>query len=98
MSKKIKTGITKNKVKFNLLRNGEELPQEILSGAPQIILTSDKNALIEGKASIIEYDNSVIKIAFKCGFITFFGDGFAIKTFCENRISFSGKINSIEFS
>lgn len=98
MSKKIKTGIAKNKAKFNLLKSGEDLPSEILSGAPQIVLSSDKNALIEGKASIIEYDSSVVKIAFKSGFITFFGSDFIIKTFSDNRISFCGKIHSVEFT
>lgn len=98
MGKKIKTGVTKKKMRFNLLKTDEEFSGDVLLNLPQVVLSGDKSALIEGKVSILEYDSEVVKIAFKSGYISFFGDGFSISTFSDNKISFSGKISSIEFS
>ena len=98
MKKTIKTGITKKKARFNLIKNGEGISNSILNGFPQIILDGNSSVTIEGSASIVEYDTSVVKIAFKSGFITFFGEDFILNTFSDNRISFCGKINSFEFS
>lgn len=98
MGKKIRTNTAKKKAKFNLLKTDDDLPKEILSNSPQIVLIGEKSALIEGNVSIVEYDDSVVKIAYKSGYTTFFGEELSINAFSENKISFVGKISSIEFS
>lgn len=98
MAKKIKTGLIKKKNRFNILKTDEEFSKSILLNVPQIILTGDKGVLIEGNMSIVEYNESLVKIMFKNGCITFLGEEIIINTFLDSKISFTGKISSIEFS
>ncbi len=98
MSKKIKTGIKKNTEKFRLINFQEDIPDSFLGALPQITLIGNMKCTLEGNCSIIEYDDAVIKIGFKNGFITFMGENFNITVFSDNRMAFEGKIISAEFS
>ncbi len=98
MHKKIKTGIKKKGERFRLINYKEEIPNSLLSAMPIITLNGNAECTIEGNCSIVEYEEGIIKISFKNGFLTFLGERFNISVFSDNRIIFEGKIISVEFS
>lgn len=73
----------------------EEIIPEI--SLPHIELDSDKSALIDGCAGVVEYDEKTVRI--NCGnkVVKFTGCNLSIKALSVNRICVSGKIFSIEF-
>ena len=95
MSKKIRTGVKKNTDKFKIINFEEDL---ILGSMPQIAFIGNTKCTLEGKCSIVEYEDGILKISFKSGFITFLGERFNILVFSDNRIVFDGKIFSVELS
>ncbi len=98
MSKKIKIGIKKSSNKFKLIGFEEDIPDSLIGSMPVIVLTGNTKCTLEGNCSIIEYEEGMVKISFKNGFLTFLGENFNISVFDNNRIAFDGKILSIEFS
>lgn len=98
MSKKIKTGIKNNGEKFKIINFKEDVPYSLLRGVPVISLNGNTKCVIEGDCSIVEYEEDVVKISYKKGFLTFVGEKFNILVFSDNRIIFEGKIVSVEFS
>lgn len=99
MSKKIKIGLKKkSSQKMNILNFSDEITATINNKLPLITLFGNTQTVIEGCFSIIEYEDNIIKISVKNGFITFLGNEFKISTFSDDQFSFSGNITSVEFS
>lgn len=73
----------------------EEIIPEI--SLPHIDLDSDKSALIDGCAGVVEYDEKIVRI--NCGrkIVKFIGCDLSIKALSVSRICVSGKIFSVEF-
>ncbi len=99
MVKKIKTGINKGKTKkIQLLKFTDEVPVVIGKNLPLITLFGNSQVQIDGCFGIIEYEESIVKISVKNGFITFMGKDFKITSFADYQIVFSGFVFSVEFS
>ncbi len=99
MSKKIKIGLNKkNSQKMKMLNYSDDISATITNRLPLITLFGNTQTVIDGCFSIIEYEENIIKISVKNGFITFLGNEFKISTFSDEQLSFSGVITSVEFS
>lgn len=99
MAKKIKIGLKKiNKQdKFRLIDFEEMLPDITKTNMPMLNFLGNAQVQIEGCSGIIEYDNSIVKISVKSGFITFIGSEFRITSFTNGQIIVYGEISSVEF-
>ncbi len=68
-----------------------------LSACTRVELTSDCEALIEGCKGILEYDDSIIRIAAKRFELRFTGHNLTLRSLSEEDIAIEGKILGIEF-
>lgn len=86
------------KNKFNFIKDcGEILNSEMVGGAHAEIF-SNKEMIIEGCKSIIDYQSDYLKLKLKKGFVNIMGNNFLITAFDDEKIVVKGNIVSIEFS
>lgn len=99
MAKKIRLGLNKRKTdKINLLKFSDEVPAVISKNLPLITLFGDSQVQIDGCFGIIEYEDCIIKLSVKKGFITFMGKDLKITSFTDYQIVFTGTVTALEFS
>jgi sporulation protein YqfC len=99
MAKKINLGIKNiksSKIKF--LDFTDDIADSLGSKLPLITLFGNTRTIIDGCFGIIEYEDNIIKISVKNGFISFLGKDLKISNFSDALLSFEGSINSVEFS
>lgn len=88
---------TKKKSKINLIKDsGEMLNSDLLLGSHTEIF-SNKKVIIDGCLGIIEYQNNLIKLKLKKGFLTLNGTDFLVLSFDKVKIDIKGNIQSLEF-
>ncbi len=85
------------KHKFNFIIDRNEIFNSDITSGIHIEIFSNKNAIVEGCKSIIDYGENYIKLKIKKGFLTLSGSEFIISSFEEERINIKGNISSIEF-
>lgn len=65
---------------------------------PLIEIYSDREAVIEGCAGILEYNDSCVSVNCRCFVLNFKGFNFCIKSNSKDSITIYGKITEINFS
>ena len=94
MSKKIKIG---QKSKMQLLSQSLEFPAGTLGSGAHFKIFSNKNAVIDGCAGVIEYTPELIKLNIGKGTVSFFGNDLKISFYGDTQLSLCGEILNIEF-
>lgn len=81
---------------IQLVSDALELPKGIAAGV-RIELSANREAVVEGSCTILEYDENCVKVATGKLAVTFFGAGLTLRTLSEESVIIDGKISSIEF-
>lgn len=69
-----------------------------LTLSPEITLTGNKKATVEGMSEIIEYTSDTVKLSLGKMMLSFSGDSLSITELENERITVSGDIFSLSFS
>ena len=64
---------------------------------PDIKISSDREAIIDGCYGVLEYNDTSVRINCKNLIIKFTGINLCIKTISEQQYTVKGKINCVEF-
>ena len=73
-----------------------EIPKEVHSNIPNIILTGFEEMIVENNKGILEYDNYFIKIDTDIGIINIHGLNLNLEKMTEDNLKINGKIENIE--
>lgn len=71
------------------------LPRQIIAGLPQIEINGFSELSVDLQQGLLEYSNSRICVAVKCGTVAVEGEGLYIRLMREGRISIVGTIKSV---
>ena len=83
--------------KQNKLDRILEIPKEISSEEPKLILTGFNNLIIENYKSILEYQDFFIRISTHIGIVNINGFELDLNEMTTDDIEVTGKIESIDF-
>lgn len=83
----------KRKKNFNELL---EIPKEVYSNIPHIILTGFEEMTVENNKGILEYDDYFIKIDTDIGIVNIHGLNLNLEKMTEDNLKINGKIENIE--
>ncbi len=86
------------KNKLNRINKCFDLPEGLITGEIFIELMANKQAVLEGKCSVLQYSDTQIKINTGNGTIEFFGANMCLDTLNKEGAMISGTIQKIEFS
>jgi hypothetical protein len=89
----------KQKVKKGISMVGKtlEMPPAAFAGGSKIMLSSNKEAVVEGCRGILEYSDDRIKLNIGGGTLLFVGTNLSIDSLTVNGVVISGKFTSVEF-
>ncbi len=73
-----------------------ELPKEVCSNVPKIIITGFDEMIIENFKGILEYEEFFVKINTYIGVINVNGYGLRLENMTDDDIKVKGKIESLE--
>ncbi len=73
-----------------------EIPKEIYSNIPNIIITGFEDMIIENYKGIIEYEDYYVRINIFIGVINIHGINLKLEKMTEDNLKIIGKIDSIE--
>ena len=73
-----------------------EIPKEIYSNIPNIIITGFEDMIIENYKGIIEYEDYYVRINTFIGVINIHGINLKLEKMTEDNLKIIGKIDSIE--
>lgn len=74
-----------------------DIPASALGGIPQLQLSGNREAVVEGCQGILEYDENIIKLNTGKMSITFVGRGLQVKVLTHDSAVVAGFITGIEF-
>jgi sporulation protein YqfC len=74
-----------------------ELPEELISGAPHIEMSGNRDVIIDGYMGIIEYDDEKVKLSAGKYAIKITGRDLTLKNMQRDSICISGFIYTMEF-
>jgi len=74
-----------------------DIPPSALSGTAQIELAGNREALVEGCKGVLEYDETVVKLATEGMSVKFTGRGLQIKVLTHDSAVVTGYILGVEF-
>ena len=74
-----------------------ELPEELISGAPHIEMSGNRDVIIDGYMGIIEYDDEKVKLSAGKYAIKISGRDLTLKNMQRDSICISGFIYAMEF-
>lgn len=84
------------KKNYNRLNKILELPQEVCSNIPKIILTGFDEMIIENYKGILEYEEFFVKINTHIGIININGFNLNLENMTNDDIKVTGKIESMD--
>lgn len=84
------------KRKYNKIDRILELPQEVYSNVPKIIITGFDEIVIENFKGILEYEEFFIRINTHIGLININGYGLSLENMTDDDIKVKGKIESLD--
>ncbi|MCI8412223.1 MAG: sporulation protein YqfC [Clostridia bacterium] len=84
------------KNKFNKIDKLLELPQEVCSDIPKIIITGFDEIIIENYKGILEYEEFFVRINTHIGAVNINGYGLNLENMTNDDIKVTGKIESID--
>ncbi len=87
----------KKKVVPNKINRLLEIPQEVSSNIPKIIVTGFEQMLIENYKAILEYQDFYIRLSTEIGIININGFSLNLKEMTTDDLLITGKIDSIDF-
>lgn len=73
-----------------------ELPQEVYSNVPKIIITGFDEMIIENFKGILEYEEFFVRINTHIGLINVNGYGLSLENMTNDDIKVKGKIESLD--
>ena len=73
-----------------------ELPKEVCSNVPKIILTGFDEMIIENFKGILEYEEFLVRINTHIGIVNINGYGLSLENMTDDDIRVKGKIESLE--
>ncbi len=73
-----------------------ELPQEVYSNVPKIVITGFDEMIIENFKGILEYEEFFVQINTHIGIININGYNLTLENMTDDDIKVKGKIESIE--
>lgn len=97
MIKKFKVNMNKRKEKINFFKFSEEIDEQSAVILPNIILTGNRAVKIEGCKSIIEYNETFVKLNLGKGCLGISGNRLNIVLLDSDEVKVSGEIISVEF-
>ena len=83
----------KGKRKINELL---EIPKEVYSNVPNIILTGFEEMIIENNKGILEYEDYYVRVNTSIGIININGINLKLEKMTEDNLKISGKIEKID--
>ena len=83
----------KGKRKINELL---EIPKEVYSNVPNIILTGFEEMIIENNKGILEYEDYYVRVNTIIGIININGINLKLEKMTEDNLKISGKIEKID--
>ncbi|MBQ7129214.1 MAG: YabP/YqfC family sporulation protein [Clostridia bacterium] len=86
------------KNKLNKINKYFDLPEGLITGGVHIELMSNKQAILDGKCSILQYSDTQIKINTGNGTVEFLGKNLCLDTLNKEGALISGTIEKIEFA
>ena len=84
------------KKKISKLKKMLEIPQEIYSDVPKIVITGFNEMVIENFKSILEYEEFFIRINTYIGIININGYNLKLETMTNDDIKITGQIENFE--
>lgn len=84
------------KRKYNKIDKILELPQEVYSNVPKIIITGFDEIIIENFKGILEYEEFFVRINTHIGLININGYGLSLENMTDDDIKVKGKIESLD--
>jgi len=91
-----KKGFVMRKNKNNRIDKLLELPQEVYSNVPKIIVTGFDEIIIENFKGILEYEEFFVRINTHIGIVNINGYGLSLENMTNDDIKVRGKIESLE--
>lgn len=73
-----------------------ELPKEVYSNVPKIIITGFDEMIIENFKGILEYEEFFVRINTHIGLININGYGLSLENMTDDDIKVKGKIESLD--
>ena len=73
-----------------------ELPKEVYSNIPKIIITGFDEMIIENFKGILEYEEFFVRINTHIGIVSINGYGLNLENMTDDDIKITGKIESID--
>lgn len=90
----------KNKRSMSIIDSINEnvdLPSGVLLGETHIELNSNKEIIVDGRCSVIEYGDTQIRLNTKSGVLRITGLHLSIVTMSRSCVEIKGKISSVDF-
>ena len=79
------------------IKESLDIPVDMFSNISQMEVLSNREVIIEGCKNIIEYDDTLIRIAVKNMEIKFFGEKLNLCCLNTDNVIIEGKLQTIEF-
>ncbi len=73
-----------------------EIPKEVYSNVPNIILTGFEEMIIENNKGILEYEDYYVRVNTSIGIININGINLKLEKITEDNLKISGKIEKID--
>ncbi len=87
----------KKKKKSNRVDKLLELPKEVYSNEPKIVITGFDELIIENFKGILEYEEFFVRINTYIGIININGYNLNLENMTNDDLKVKGKIESVEF-
>ena len=84
------------KKKISKIERMLEIPEEVYSNTPKIIITGFDQMIIENFKSILEYEEFYIRISTYIGIININGYNLNLETMTNDDLKVTGKIDSFD--
>ncbi len=81
---------------YNRIDKMLELPKEVCSNVPKIIITGFDEIIIENFKGILEYEEFFVRISTYIGVININGYGLNLENMTDDDIKVKGKIESLD--
>lgn len=85
-----------NKKKIRKIDELLELPKEVCSNVPKIIITGFDEMIIENFKGILEYEEFFVRINTHVGIVNINGYGLSLENMTDDDIRVKGKIESLD--
>ena len=82
--------------KINKINDLLEIPKEVYSNEPKLVITGFSEMVIENYKGILEYDDYYVKINSYIGCINIHGYNLKLEKMTEDNIKIIGKIESLD--